>query len=466
MINSRQEEKTAAEYDVAIVGAGVSGSALAYVLRRFTDVGRIALIEKCDSPAEINSADWNNSQTLHFGDIETNYNLDKSKQVKAAADLVRRYLEQHDPDGKVHTRYHKMVLGVGEEEGSRLQKRYENYRETFPALELIDHDRIAELEPTVTENRDDATALNALFTRDGYAVDFGRLAESFIERVRESESDDSRTTDLMFGIEVASIDTLDGGGYRLRPTEGPEIKSRFIAVMAGGHSLLFAKRLGYGRKYGLLSVAGSFYLADKQLNGKVYTMQVKGLPFAAPHGDPEVHDPSKTRFGPTAKPLPLLERHHYNTVGDYFSTLGFNWPVIASLFRILGRPLVFRFVVMNALYEIPYLGKRLFLRQIRRIVPSLRPSEIRRAKGYGGVRPQIVDTEARDLDMGEAKIDGENARFNITPSPGASVSLESARADAAAIAEALGDCHFDAERFDRELGEAAETATAGQRSDS
>lgn len=457
MTNSRRKELAEAEYDVVIVGAGVCGTALAYVLRRFTDVERVALIEKCGKPAEINSAAWNNSQTLHFGDIETNYNLEKSKQVKAAADLVRRYLERYDPEGDMHTKYHKMVLGVGEDEGSRLKERYESYRGTFPALELVDRDRIAELEPAVTEGRKPETELTALFTPDGYTVDYGKLAESFLERVRESENDDSKTFDLMFDTEVEAIEALKGGGYRLGLTEGESIHARFISVTAGGHSLLFAKRLGYGRKYGLLSVAGSFYLADQRLNGKVYTMQMKGLPFAAPHGDPEVHDASKTRFGPTAKPLPLLERHHYRTIRDYFATLDLNWATIASLFRILGRPLIFRFAVMNALYEIPYIGKRLFLRQIRRIIPSLRPAEIRRARGYGGVRPQIVDTQARDLDMGEAKIDGENARFNITPSPGASVCLESAREDARAITEALGRC-FDEERFNRELGEAAEKA--------
>lgn len=298
---------------------------------------------------------------------------EKTKEVKAAADLVRRYLEQYDPEGDIHTKYHKMVLGVGEDEGSRLKERYENYRETFPALEFVDRDRIGELEPTVTEGRDPGTELTALFTPDGYTVDYGKLAESYLERVRESENDDSKTFDRMFNTEVEAIESSKGGGYRLQ---------------LAGEATIHARR-------------------------------------------------------------------------DYFATLDLNWPTVASLCRILGRPLLFRFAVMNALYEIPYIGKRLFLRQIRRIIPSLRPAEIRRARGYGGVRPQMVDTEARDLDMGEAKIDGENARFNVTPSPGASVCLASAREDARAITEALGR-RFDEDRFDRELGEAAEAADASR----
>ncbi|MDX1679828.1 MAG: hypothetical protein R3242_03760 [Akkermansiaceae bacterium] len=102
----------------------------------------MALIEKRERPAVVNSAAWSNSQTLHFGDIETNYELDKSRQVKAAADLERRYLERHDEAGEIHSKYHKMVLAVGREDGERLRSRIKDYKELFPKLELIERERI------------------------------------------------------------------------------------------------------------------------------------------------------------------------------------------------------------------------------------------------------------------------------------------------------------------------------------
>ncbi len=441
------------KYDVAIVGAGVCGAALAHVLRRYTNVGSIALVEKCSEAASVNSASWNNSQTLHFGDIETNYNLEKSRKVNRAATRVRRYLEVNDPEGELHTRYHKMVLGVGEEECQRLEQRMESHRETFPDLELIERDRIAELEPALVEGRDPEQALKALFSPDGYAVDYGKLARFFIKQAKQQ--DDEGSLDLYFDRKVERIEPIQGGdgGYLLKVRNEKPIQARFLVAAAGGHSLLMAKQLGYGRHLGLLSVAGSFYEAERKLNGKVYTMQVKGLPFAAPHGDPEVHEQGTTRFGPTAKPLPLLERRHYASFWDYWRTLGFGWNTMASLLRILSRPIIFRFADLNSLYEVPVLGKRLFLGKVRKIVPGLKPADIRRARGYGGVRPQIVDTRDRDLDMGEAKIEGKNARFVITPSPGASVCLQSASEDAQAIADALGgDFSFDRDRFEAELG--------------
>ena len=70
-------------------------------------------------------------------------------------------------------------------------------------------------------------------------------------------------------------------GFKLQKKQLP---LKWLLVAAGAHSLLFAKSLGYGLNYALLSVAGSFYFAPKLLKGKVYTVQRPKLPYAAIHG--------------------------------------------------------------------------------------------------------------------------------------------------------------------------------------
>ena len=80
-------------YDVLIVGGGVVGTALLYTLSKYTDIKNIGLIEKYSDFGLVNSASYNNSQTLHFGDIETNYSIDKARSVKRMADMVMKYLE-------------------------------------------------------------------------------------------------------------------------------------------------------------------------------------------------------------------------------------------------------------------------------------------------------------------------------------------------------------------------------------
>lgn len=64
-------------FDVVIVGGGISGCALTYMLSRYSDIKSIAMMEKYGSLAPLNSNARSNSQTLHCGDIETNYKLPK-----------------------------------------------------------------------------------------------------------------------------------------------------------------------------------------------------------------------------------------------------------------------------------------------------------------------------------------------------------------------------------------------------
>jgi malate dehydrogenase (quinone) len=70
------------KYDVVIIGSGVTGTAILYTLSRYTNVKSIALVDKYSKIASVNSHRDNNSQTLHFGDIETNYTLEKAKKSK------------------------------------------------------------------------------------------------------------------------------------------------------------------------------------------------------------------------------------------------------------------------------------------------------------------------------------------------------------------------------------------------
>ena len=124
-------------------------------------------------------------------------------------------------------------------------------------------------------------------------------------------------------------------------------------------------------------MAGSFYTAPKVLNGKVYTIQVAKLPFAAIHGDPEVHDANVTRFGPTAKPIFLLERYNRSTFVEYWKTFGFGISPVISLFKITFDWVLFRYIIVNFLYDLPFVGKRLFIKQIRTIVPSIKLNELK-----------------------------------------------------------------------------------------
>ena len=450
------EKETAAAkkdiYDVVIVGGGVCGTALLYSLSHYTNVGKVALIEKNEGVALVNSKQTSNSQTLHFGDIETNYSLEKATKVNRAASMVKRYVLQNDTSQEIYTLYHKMVMAVGAEECAFLRERYETFKALFPKLSVIERDEIAEIEPNVVKGRSPSEEIIALSTPEGYTIDYQRLAESFVERSVEHAAQKEETQiDLLLCTKVSSIEEIDG--QFVITANGDRIRAKTVAVTSGAHSLLFAKSLGYGQGYALLSAAGSFYIAPASLRGKVYMVQMAKLPFAAIHGDPEVHDASKTRFGPTAKVLPMLERHKYGTVIEYFKTAGLSWDALMSFMAILSDFSITWYMVQNFVYDIPVLGKLLFIRKVRKIVPSIKFGELKFAKGYGGIRPQIVNLEKRKLEMGEAKILGRNAIFNITPSPGASTCLKTAEDDTQRLIDFLGEGYvFNREEFIRDLG--------------
>jgi malate dehydrogenase (quinone) len=438
-----------AKYDVLIVGGGVVGTALLYTLSKYTDIKNIGLIEKYSDFGLVNSASTKNSQTLHFGDIETNYTFEKARSVKRMADMVMKYLEDEkksEDTRKLFAKFSKMVLAVGKTQSDDLRKRFTTFSQLFPNLRAIEKDEIGRIEPRVLEGRDPSQEIFALVTEDGYTVDFKRLCHSFVDNARKENPEIT----IRLNTRLLKITKVDD--HYIVKTNNGDIEASAVVIAAGGHSLMIAKSLGYGKNLSVLSMAGSFYTTPKVLNGKVYTIQVAKLPFAAIHGDPEVHNENVTRFGPTAKPIFQLERHNASTFLEYWKTFGLGMNPVISLFKIIFDKVLFSYIIVNFLYDLPFIGKRLFIKQIRTIVPNLKLEELKYARGIGGTRPQIVNNTTRKLEMGEAKLAGDKIIFNITPSPGASTCLGNAYSDTQQIVGFLNNkFKFDKEGFERDL---------------
>jgi malate dehydrogenase (quinone) len=279
-----------------------------------------------------------------------------------------------------------------------------------------------------------------------YTFYFKRLCHSFVDNAKK----ENPGIQIMLSTKLLSIKKMEGH-YAVNTNMG-EFQASAVVIAAGGHSLMIAKSLGYGKNLSILSMAGSFYTAPKVLNGKVYTIQVAKLPFAAIHGDPEVHNENVTRFGPTAKPIFQLERHNRATFLEYWKTFGLGLSPILSLLNIIFDKILFNYIIINFLYDLPFIGKRLFIKQIRMIVPGIKMEELKFARGIGGTRPQIVNNTTRKLEMGEAKLTGDKIIFNITPSPGASTCLGNAYSDTSELMKFLDNkFKFNKEAFEKDL---------------
>ncbi|MBI3633116.1 MAG: FAD-dependent oxidoreductase [Candidatus Vogelbacteria bacterium] len=434
------------EFDVLVVGGGVVGSALCHFLERYTNIPSIGLIEKGKELGEVNSSPDSNSQTVHFGDIETNYGLEKAKKVKEAGDMIVSYLDRYDSDSRLHRKTYKLLLGVGDDEVALLEKRYEDFKATYPKLKKLYRDEIAKLEPNIVKNRDPNEKIIALYSDDGYAVDYKKLADSFVGNFLNS----NKRTELFLETKVSKI--YKKNDLTIAETNNGTFAARVVVVTSGPYSLYFAHKMDIGKDLAILPVAGSFYKSKNLLNGKVYTVQIDGIPFAAIHGDPNVNDPTETRFGPTAKMLPLFERHRYNTFFDFITSAIVSVKGIFACLKIILQMHFFWFAIENILYDFPIIGKLLFMKNIRKIVPSANLGDVSYGKNLGGVRPQVVDLNTGKIFLGEIKLFGENIIFNVTPSPGATNCLKNASGDVVKVVEMLGEGFtFNKELFEKEF---------------
>jgi len=428
------------QYDLLIIGAGVSGSALLYLTTKYTDIKHIGVIEKYAAPARVNSLSSNNSQTLHCGDIETNYTLDKALKVKRAASMLRNYAVAQPDAHHIIFKYSKMVLGVGAKECELLKKRFETFGPHYPHLKILDKKAIARIEPNVAMHddkfrEDEIIALGS--TNEYTAVNFEALSRSFVRQAEiEAKNHPEKTIDLHYNENVDHI-KLDKNGFIVE-TDGVCYQAKSLVVCAGGHSLKLAHDMGYGHHYSVLPIAGSYYFTPHVLNGKVYTVQNDALPFAAIHGDPDVLVPGATRFGPTALVLPILERYNLKTLPDFLQVFRFDSRVAKVLWDLLKVADIRNYMFKNMLFEIPIIRKVLFLKDVRKIIPSLKLADLKFANKVGGIRPQLIDKDHCKLLMGEAKIDtGIGGIFNMTPSPGGTSCIENAEIDMRTIVKHL-----------------------------
>jgi len=436
-------------FDLLIVGGGVSGSALLYLAAKYSDIGHIGMLEKYAAPARVNTLHSNNSQTLHCGDIETNYTLEKALKVQRAARMVERYATVQPDIDHLIFKYPKMVLGVGPDECARLRERFDMLAPHYPRLRLLEPNDIARIEPAVAykQGRVRQDEIIALGSEDEYtAVNFEALSRSF---VRQAQRIEGKQVEVNFNQKVRHI--KQQGELFVVETDHTCYQARSLVVCAGGHSLKLAHDLGYGHHYSVLPVAGSYYFTPQVLNGKVYTVQNDKLPFAAIHGDPDVMVPGKTRWGPTALVLPVLERYNWETLKDFLRVFQFDRQVWDVLYDLLKVKDIRNYMLKNFLFEIPVLRRGLFLRDARKIVPDMQYGDLKFAHHVGGIRPQLIDKDHRKLLMGEAKIDtGLGAIFNMTPSPGATCCLENAEVDLRNVAQFLG-ATIDDEAFAADL---------------
>ncbi|MGN8530116.1 FAD-dependent oxidoreductase, partial [Helicobacter pylori] len=380
------------------------------------------------------------------------YTPEKAKKVRLSAYKTRQYALNKGLQNEVIFETQKMAIGVGDEECEFMKKRYESFKEIFVGLEEFDKQKIKELEPNVILGANGIDRHENIighgYQKDWSTMNFAKLSENFVKEALKLKPNNQ----VFLNFKVKKIEKRDDT-YALTSEDAEEVYAKFVLVNAGSYALPLAQSMGYGLDLGCLPVAGSFYFVPNLLRGKVYTVQNPKLPFAAVHGDPDAVIKGKTRIGPTALTMPKLERNKCWLKGISLELLkmDLNKDVFKIAFDLMSDKEIRNYVFKNMVFELPVIGKRKFLKDAQKIIPSLSLEDLEYAHGFGEVRPQVLDKTKRKLELGEKKIcTHKGITFNMTPSPGATSCLQNALVDSQEIAAYLGES-FELERFYKDL---------------
>lgn len=406
-------------FQVGIDGSGVTGLAVLLTLVLWTNVDSILVVDRRPGPAQVNSSPENNSGTLHQGRAESNYTEAQAVEVDGDAQLVVGFIERFAPDvGKPMATH---MIAVGAKEVAAFRERFAMLSPHFADLQLLERDQIAKMAPKVIEGRDPGVPIISLYSEAGYAVDFQKLGEAMLRKALEAAREMGKTVEVRFNTEITRVERT-AEGFALHAKD-ERFHVRTLEVAAGNGSLLVAHQLGFGREFAMLPVAGSYFVTKALLDAKLYAFQDPEIPFAAAHVDPEVNDRTVMRFGPTARPMPFLERGSWKTLWEFLKigtlTPRGLWGVAQVLFNLH----LLTFGLKNVLYELPFVGVYFFTWfAARKLIPSIRASDLRIAVGAGGIRGQLVNLNTGKLMKGERIPAPEGMPCNCipAPSPGAS----------------------------------------------
>ncbi len=433
--------------DMCVVGSGITAGALVWVLARYGGVKRVVMCERRGDFALVNSHPRSNSHTPHTGEIESFYTKERALFVKERTELLLGYVSRFAPGALVPM--HKQLLGVGEEEVEIVTRRFNDLREHYPDIRLLDRKGIEQVEPRLMDGRVLNESVASLFTARGGAIDFRRVAKSFLEGARSTQT----KIDVRFDMSVKAIErTSDGFLVRTGPSS---IRARTVVVCAGSASLLFAHRMGLGKNLVLFPVMGNFYRVQGALNGKVYTVQGNPkIPFVSLHADPAVYDPEETRIGPTTSLTCFLEQGSWKSALEFLRSGTLTPRGMYGLARTISDTDLFGFGLKQALYEIPLIGKERLAHDVRKIIPAVRADDLQFDRGAGGVRGQPIDLDTGRMAVGAEKIVAPHDPiiFTMSPSPGGSCCIGSAIEDARHVVSWLGEPYrFDEDRLRSEL---------------
>lgn len=307
-------QRTVAEPDVVLVGAGIMSATLAVLLKELQPALNIEMFETLAGAAEESSDAWNNAGTGHAALCELNYtpersdgsiDIAKALDVNVEFDLSRQlwsYLVKNgaiaDPQSFIHPVPH-MSFVRGADDVAFLKKRYDalTAHHCYRGMEYTeDKQKLSEWAPLVMEGRDPAERVAATRMITGADVNYGALTRGLVRYLQGREG-----FAVHYSHHVTDLSREPGGRWRLDVKDAGSgarrsTTAKLVYLGAGGGALPLLQKSGIpeGRGYAGFPVSGIWLRCDdpgvnKRHHAKVYGKAAVGSPpMSVPHLDTRV----------------------------------------------------------------------------------------------------------------------------------------------------------------------------------
>ena len=396
-------------YDVAIIGTGIVGLATALNLTERFPRARVVLLDK--EPRIAAHQTGHNSGVIHSG-IYYRPGSYKARQCGEGKGLMRAFCEKH---GIKVVDCGKVIVAISPEELPRLQTLYERGQANGVTVEMIEPDRLREIEPH-------AAGIRAIWSPTTAIVDFTEVAEAMARDLRQ------RGVEIELSAGVTQI-ARTSDGIDLWATRRAVLAKRIINC-AGLYCDVVARMAGARPDVQIVPFRGEYYMIrpDRRhlVRTLIYPVPDPEFPFLGVHFTNTVH--GEVEAGPNAVLAFSREGYTFGRVRPWElgHTLTYSgvWHMARKYWKTGG-------------YEMyRSLSKKAFVKALQRLVPEIRPEDVER--GGAGVRAQAVAPDGALVDDFRIVADDTGIHVLNAPSPGATASLSIGRHIAGLAAERFG----------------------------
>jgi L-2-hydroxyglutarate oxidase len=385
------------KFDIAVIGGGIVGAATFYKLQKRFPEKSLVLIEKEDKLASHQTG--NNSGVIHSGLYYTPGSKKATNCVKGRHELVKfakDYKVNHDVCGKV-------VVATNEKELGFLDKIYRNGIENkTEGLEKINLDQIKQIEPEVN-------GISGIWVPCTGIIDYVEATQKMLE-IGASLNEKSQ---VLLGYNVEAIHEVDGGKQII--TSKGIFNSKYLIVCGGLQADRLAKFDGVRLKEKVVGFRGDYYELEDHAKYKVknliYPVPDPDFPFLGVHFTRMVN--GDVECGPNA--VFSFKREGYNKT-DFNLKDSIDALTYSGTWNLFFKNIKFGVDEYRRAFS-----KKLFLKTLQKLIPSLEMSDIR--PGRAGVRALLLGQDGDTRDDFRIEYTSNSIHVLNAPSPAATAAL-------------------------------------------